>query len=75
VVQFHPIPLTKKQIIMERQELIDFLRENLSIEVETSREWDYSSEYITVTTSIRLRNENGEYETLTSDYDSFSVNN
>jgi len=60
---------------MERTELIDFLRENLTVNISHSREWDYGSEYVTTTVSLGVMNENGEYEEITNASDSFSVNN
>jgi hypothetical protein len=75
VVQFHPIPLTKKQIIMERQELIDFLRENLTVEITTSRGYDFGIETVGINVSIGILNENGDYEVISSSDDYINVNN
>jgi len=60
---------------MERQELIDFLRENLSVEVTTSRGYDYDHESVSINVSLGLINENGAYEEITSSSDTISINN
>jgi len=62
---------------MERQELIDFLRENLTVNVETSQGYDYGCETFGITVSIGILNENGEVEDIASgnDYISISTNN
>jgi len=60
---------------MERQELIDFLRENLSVEVTTSRSYDYDHESVSINISLGLINENGSYEEITSSSDTISINN
>ena len=60
---------------MERQELIDFLRENLTINVETSQGYDYGCDTYSINISIGILNENEEYEEITSSSDTISINN
>ena len=50
---------------MEREEIIDFLRENLDIEVSMDRTYESDSEYITCNVTLRL----GE-EVISTSYES-----
>lgn len=50
---------------MEREELINFIRENLTINLTTDRCYDYNDEYINVTVSLSLNNE-GQEEIISS---------
>ena len=42
---------------MDREEIIDFLRENLNIEVSMDRSYECDSEYITCNVILRLGDE------------------
>lgn len=59
---------------MERQELIDFLRENLSINLSVERGYDFGNESIIIESTLNL-NDNGENIILSQDCDSFSIDN
>jgi len=58
---------------MEIQELIDFLRENLSISLTTDRSYDFGHEYVNIDVTLNLNIEN-ETIILSQDSDSFSIN-
>lgn len=60
---------------MERQELIDFLRENLSVELTTETGYDYGSDYVVINVAITTSDENGNRIIISEDSDSISINN
>jgi len=62
---------------MNRNELINFLRENLTVDITTSQGYDYGCETFGITVSIGILNENGEVEEIVSgnDHISISTNN
>jgi len=53
---------------MNREELIDFLRENLNIEVSIDESYECGSEYITCNVILRLGD-----EIISDSYDSVNV--
>ena len=55
---------------MERTEIIDFLRENLSIEIVMNDNYECHSRYISCSVTLRL-----EGEEISSDYDSVNISN
>jgi hypothetical protein len=56
-------------------ELFEFLRTNLSVDVNMDTEYETYGEYATCSVSIRIRNpETGEYEEMASGYDSLCIN-
>jgi hypothetical protein len=59
---------------MDREEMMDFLRENLSIEITTSRERDYSDEYISINVSLNLTDGVGRTETISECSDTIDIN-
>ena len=62
---------------MNRNELINFLRENLTVDITTSRGYDFGNESVGINISIGILNENGEVEEIVSgnDHISISTNN
>jgi len=56
--------------MMERTEIIDFLRENLSIEIVMNDNYECHSRYISCSVTLRL-----EGEEISSDYDSVNISN
>ena len=53
---------------MEREELMQFLRENLSIRITMGNEYESGGTYITSSVTILIDNEE-----ITSDYDSVRI--
>jgi len=53
---------------MEREELIEFLRENLSIDISMSDNYESGGRYVTSSVSLRLAGEE-----ISSEFDSFRV--
>ena len=51
---------------MEREELIEFLRENLSIDVSMSDSYESGGRYVTTNVSLRLGDDeiSSEYDTI-----------
>lgn len=60
---------------MDREEIMDFLRDNLSIEITTSREYDYGDEYVSVNVSLQMTNGIGRTETISECSDTININN
>jgi hypothetical protein len=53
---------------MERAELLEFLREHLTISLSMGREYESQGEYITARVSLQL-----DGEEITSDYSSVNI--
>ena len=53
---------------MERTEIIDFLRENLTVEVEMNDNYECESRYVSCNVTLRLGD-----EVLSDDYDSVRI--
>ena len=60
---------------MDREEMMNFIRDNLSIEITTSRENDFGDEYVTVNVSLNLTNGIGRTETISECSDTVYINN
>ncbi len=54
---------------MEREEIIDFLRENLNIEVSMNTEYECESDYVTSTVTLRIGD-----DIISESYDSININ-
>ena len=59
--------MTKTEM-MERTELIEFLRESLSIEIEMSDSYECDSRYVSCSVTLRL-----EGDEISSDYSSMNI--
>ena len=56
---------------MNKKELIEFLKENIKIDINVGNE--YESDGVGISVNLSIKTENGEYETISYDNDWFYV--